>query len=222
MGVLIGPVGTTFSVEQPGSPAVSKDASGNLQIERTYLIHKDNIPAVIAAATPNTVDPDYTSAQFAGMRAEIASASTRYLTVTYREPDYSEEIESIGTVTRSADANPILEPLEKRLTNSTDIETAKADGIEGFMRSAPKYRYKKIKSGGAFGWTEEEIISGVGKVDNAPSGMTSPSENKWLMDEHTIREVGGLLEEEWGWQYNEEGWEVANPALYDVWTGSAS
>lgn len=222
MGVLIGPTVTDFSVEQPGSPVISKDSSGNIQVERVYLIHEDNLSAVVAAIDPTAVDFDYPTAAFAGLRSEYASPSTRYFRIIYREPDFAEEIESIGSVFRSADSNPILEPLEKVLTNSTDIETAKADGIEGFMRSAPKYRYKKIKTGGSFPWTEEAIISGVGKVDNAPTGMTSPSANKWLMDEHTIREVGALIEEEWGWQYNEEGWEVANPALYSVWTGSAS
>jgi len=222
MGVLIGPGDTTFFVEQPGSPAVSKDAAGNLQVERTYLVHKDYLSTLVATWGPADYDQDYTSTQFAGLRSEIASASTRYFTVIFREPEFGADIESIGTVTRSADANPILEPLEKRLTNSTDIEKAKASGIEGFMRSAPKYRYRKVKTLGSFGWTEDEIISGVGKVDNAPAGMVNPSEDKWLMDEHTIRESGALLEEEWGWQYNEEGWEVDNPALYDVWTGSAS
>lgn len=225
MGTIIGPTDEEFIVEQPDSPVVTRDRAGVYATKRIYLIHKNNVADILSATTLNQVDPLYTQCIFAGIKISFASPSTRLATITYEQPGYDEDTDSIGTVTRSASANPILEPLEKIL-DSQYLEAAKADGIDGALKPQPVYRYKKTKASSGYKWTEANIISGVGKVDDSPTGIEDPTPNKWLMNEHTLREVGDVVEEEWGWQYSEDEWETGSGTttyqIYDIWGGSAS
>jgi len=215
---VIGFTDTTKVIEQPESPEVDFDSAGNIATTRIYAIRREHVANYLAGISPTDSDPIYTDAKIRGIRVSSISSEFRMVSVRY-EPDswgYA-LIGPVGTTEQEADANALITPVDIVAPDSPGVEAIKADGLDGKLEPQPVYRYRKVKS--SFTWTEENIVSGVGKLDDAPAEMVSPSSGKWLMTEHSVQEAGGVVQEEWGWQFADNGW---NANLYTTWTGEAS
>lgn len=124
----------------------------------------------------------------------------------------------VGTIWYEADANPIEIPIERH-PNYTYSESQKYEdgryiplingnpkpGVESYMVPQPTFtRYEIVNS---FTFSEANIISAVG-TRNAPTGMTSPTANKWLKMRLGVRQTGNVYEKSETWQYASAGWDT--------------
>lgn len=124
----------------------------------------------------------------------------------------------VGTIWFEADANPVEMPIEQHpkygYSESQKYEdgryiplingTAKP-GVESYLVPQPTFtRYEILSS---FTFSEANIISSVG-TRCAPTGMTSPTSNKWLKMRLGIRQSGSVYEKSEMWQYASAGWDT--------------
>jgi hypothetical protein len=123
----------------------------------------------------------------------------------------------VGTIWFEADANPIEIPIEQH-PNYSSSESQKYEdgryiplingnakkGVESYLVPQPTFtRYEILNS---FTFSETNIISAVG-TRNAPTGMTSPTGNKWLKMRLSVRQTGNIYEKSETWQYASAGWD---------------
>lgn len=218
MGTVIGFSDNTKVIEQPNSPEVDFDTAGNIATTRIYAIKREYVASYLAGKTVSDTDPIWTDAKLRGIRVAALSPEMRLVSERYEPNSWGYSlIGPVGTEEQEADANPLITPVDIVAPDSPGVEAIKADGLDGKLEPQPVYRYRKVK--GSFTWSEENIVSGVGKIDNAPAEMDTPTAGKWLMNEHSVTETGGVVQEEWGWQFADNGW---NTNLYEVWAGAAS
>lgn len=221
MGTVIGPASTTWDLEAPNSPRIEVDRAGSVATERFFSMDRAHVHDFLNGLSFGTdADPIYGDAKLNAASVEANSPSIRTVTLRYEEESFGIWIIGPeGTEEREADANAMLTPVEQAVTDSTQVEQVRAEGFDKVWEPQPVGRYRKVK--GSFAWTEDNIKSGVGQIDNAPTvietGGATP--NKWLMTAHSVRQSGTNVQEEWEWQYAENGW---NTDLYAVWGGEAS
>jgi hypothetical protein len=129
----------------------------------------------------------------------------------------------VGTVTLEADANAIEVPIQQHPNyyGSDSYRDAEGvfhaflkagggapggtdnPGVESYMVPQPTFTRTEVLS--SFTFTEANIISAVG-TRNAPTGMTSPTADRWLKMRLSIRKSGNVVEKSESWQYASAGW----------------
>ena len=209
-GVLIPDAG----LEAPDSPSPEWQG-GVVAVTRRYYVPTSALAAFLTGLSTSDTDPIWTDAKLVGASVAMAGSTNRVKMVELRyEPDsWTFTITGpVGSVTREADANPMEVPVAKApgSPSESEIEAAIADGIEATLVPMPVYRRTEVKS--SFTWNESNIIGNVGKIDDSPEGMTSPTAGAWLQNEHRVTEQSGVVTETFGWQYNPTGWDTT---LYD-------
>jgi len=211
MAVFVG--GTVIpdaGLETPNSPEPEL-VGGLIAVTRRYWVPNSNLAAFLAGLSTADTDATWTDAKLvsAGVSQVGDTNAVKQVEIRYEPPEWSFTIIPEG-VTQEADANPIEVPYSQgpNSPSAGEIEAAAADGIEAVLVPMPIYR-RTEQSSGSFTWSQDNIIDNVGKIDNAPAGMTSPSAGRWLMTEHKVTERGGVISEQHGWQYNETGWDTA-------------
>ena len=213
MGVMVGGVNIPDAgIETPDSPELEWQG-GLIAVTRKYWVPRTYIKTYLEALVSGTADAVYTDALLNGVGVNYESPKVYRVELRYEPDNWSSSlIGPVGSVQRSADANPLEVPVAKSPNSPSDaeIEDAVKDGIEAVLVPMPVYRRMEVKS--SFTWTQANIIGSVAKIDNTPEGMTSPDSGKWLTTEHRVSEKGGVVEEEYGWQYNPTGWDTT---LYD-------
>ncbi len=134
-----------------------------------------------------------------------------------------------GTVTYEADANMIDIPIEQHPDFSSGsstyddagnlivpcINTELKPGVTSYQVPCPTFTRSEVLS--SFTFSEANIISAVG-TRNAPTGMTSPTANKWLKTRLSIRKNGNVVEKSETWQYAGPGSRVWDSDIYEATT----
>jgi hypothetical protein len=111
-----------------------------------------------------------------------------------------------GTVVHSSDSNVMEIPIEQHPDYSVTWEALKP-GVTSFISPQPTYRYEKSYAAGSVTFNEGTIISTVGKRV-APTGMTSPTTDKWLHVGRSISEQGDSVLIADVYQYAANGWDT--------------
>ncbi len=123
----------------------------------------------------------------------------------------------VGTIWFEADANPIEIPIQQHLNYESEhsyrddsgtfhafLSATDHPGVESFLMPQPTFTRYEILN--AFTFSEANIIAAVG-TRNSPTGMTSPTANKWLKTRFSIRQSGSVYEKAETWQYASAGWD---------------
>lgn len=124
----------------------------------------------------------------------------------------------VGTIIFEADANPIEIPIEQhpnfspgqsQYDDAGNIVTPYVNGLKPGVTSyqVPQPTFTRTEILSSFTFSEANIISNVGKR-NAPTGMTSPTANKWLKTRLSLRQSGNVVEKTESWQYAGNGWDT--------------
>ena len=126
-------------------------------------------------------------------------------TLTYVTEEELVNLRYGGTGTsKSSDSNAVELPIKRNPNWSISWEDSKP-GYESFIVPQPTYTYTQIVN--SFTFSESNIVDNVGTI-NSPTGMTSPSANKWLKTSKTVTPQGGKYQITETWQYNASGWDT--------------
>lgn len=188
------------------SPKVTRTESGDT-VERVFNLRRNRVKEVTDALTFGTADGEYTNAVLTSIQAAPIGALKSEVTLRY-EPAQgtAEAIPPVGTVVQEIDANPIDIPIGALGLSEDIVADKKFEGIEGVLSPQPIYRRTEILS--SFTFSETNAINNVGKIDNTPEGLTSPTSGKWLKVGFVVRSVGSKFEKSESWQYAENGWDT--------------
>ncbi len=209
--VEIGAALDTLGNEIDTSPEIERSDAGDT-IRRKYHVRKANLKAVTDALSYGTADATYTDAVLSSVTARPVDPSVMELTLVYAPASVNVEIlPPVGTVTQDVDANAIEIPISKSGISDGDIADNKRDGVEAYLSPQPIYRRTEIL--GSFTFNESNIIDDVGKIDDTPEGIVTPSVAKWLKVGLTVRTVGAKYEKVETWQYAENEWDTN---IYDT------
>jgi hypothetical protein len=130
-----------------------------------------------------------------------------------------------GTITFETDSNVIEIPIQQHpayyaadsyrdadgvfhaflFDNGSGPPATDHPGVESYLVPQPTFTRTEVLS--SFTFSEANIISAVG-TRNAPTGMTSPTANKWLKMRLSIRKSGNVVEKSESWQYASGGWDA--------------
>lgn len=196
--------GLNLKQQNSGSPEVERSVTGDI-VTRKFNILRSRVKAVTDAETYGTADGEYTDSVLTKMISRPVGATNAELTYTY-EP--SADAEVVGTVIQEIDSNPIDIPVgdAKEGLSAAVIAAKKKEGIEAILRPQPIYRRTEILA--SFTFSEANAINDVGKIDNTPAGLTSPTAGKWLKVGFVVRTAGAVVEQAETWQYAENGWDT--------------
>jgi len=126
-------------------------------------------------------------------------------TLTYVTEEELVNLRYGGTGTsKSSDSNAVELPIKRNPNWSISWEDSKP-GYESFIVPQPTYTYTQIVN--SFTFSESNIVDNVGTI-NSPTGMTSPSANKWLKTSKTVTPQGGKFQITETWQYASNGWDT--------------
>ena len=126
-------------------------------------------------------------------------------TLTYVTEEELVNLRYGGTGTsKASDSNGVELPIELNPNWSLSWESTKP-GVTSFIAPQPTYTYTQIVN--SFTFSESNIVENVGTLDS-PTGMTSPSANKWLKTSKTVTPQGGKYQITETWQYNASGWDT--------------
>jgi hypothetical protein len=134
----------------------------------------------------------------------------------------------VGTITFEADSNAIEVPIQQHPNiylsscyrdedgvyhaflspSAPGARDTAVDhpGVESYLVPQPTFTRTEVLS--SFTFTEANIISAVG-TRNAPTGMTSPTADKWLKMRLSLRKSGNVVEKAETWQYAAAGWDTS-------------
>jgi hypothetical protein len=205
--------GHTLAVKQklPGYPRKSRDEAGRWSLE--YMYNVTVADAYTQAPAHNSAPPSPENTDFPTLictGVEISPGNdplNAVMRVTYTTPGTSGPL-PVGTTLRSS-TTAMVERAIDEITSLTasQVENLKAKGRRTVPYFTVSYRRRSIDA--AFTWNQASIISGVG-ARSAPTGMTSPTANKWLKTERNLNELesAGDVEVEDVWMYDENGWDT--------------
>jgi hypothetical protein len=126
-------------------------------------------------------------------------------TLTYVTEEELVNLRYGGTGTsKASDSNGVELPIELNGNHSKSWETTKP-GVTSFIAPQPTYTYTQIVSN--FTFSESNIVENVGTIDS-PTGMSSPSANKWLKTSKTVTPQGDKYQITETWQYSASGWDT--------------
>jgi len=202
-------IGATLSAlaQADGSPVVTRTNTGDV-IERKYNLKRSSVKSITDALTFGTADSEYTNSFLSQIRSNPVGAQKAEITLIY-EPaniDRGELVPAVGTVIKEIDANAIEIPIGTTTISDSGIQERKKEGIESFLSPQPIYQRTEILS--AFTFNETNAINDVGKIDDSPNGLASPTADKWLKVGFVVRSVGDKFEKTERWQYASAGWDT--------------
>jgi len=166
------------------------------------------VKAVTDSLVFGTADGEYTNAVLTSITSRRVGSNEAEVTLTYA-PDTgtAETLPPVGTVVQEIDANPIELPISEAIgITSQEIAQKKKDGVEAFLSPQPIYRRVEVLA--SFTFNETNAIDDVGKIDNTPEGLVSPTSGKWLKVGFVVRSVGDKFEQTETWQYAANGWDT--------------
>ncbi len=208
-GILIPDAG----IETPNSPQPEWQG-GLTAVVRRYWVPNTYLKTFLDALSSADTDALWTSAVLVSVGVSQAGSTNavKEIEKRFEPPGWSFTILPVG-VTQEADANPVEVPVAKApgSPSAAEIEAVLKDGIEATLMPMPTYR-RTVVSSGSFTWSQANIIANVGKIDDTPEGMTSPTAGRWLQNEHKVTEHSSVVTEIFDWQYNLTGWDTT---LYD-------
>jgi hypothetical protein len=130
----------------------------------------------------------------------------------------------VGTVIQEADTNTIEIPIEQHPDFSagqsvydengvlvTPYVGALKPGVTSYLLASPTYTRTEIAA--SFTFSEANIVAAVG-TRSTPTGMTSPTANKWLKTRLGVRKTGSVVEKSETWQYAGPGTRVWDTDIY--------
>jgi hypothetical protein len=132
----------------------------------------------------------------------VAKVSLRFVTPSSYSINYGGSTEPV----KSADCAAQELPIEEHPDFSGLVG---AENVESFLTPSPTYEYSDVVN--SFTFSEANIISGVGKR-SAPTGMTSPTTDKWLKVSRRVSPEGEKFRVTDVWQYNPNG--IWNTTIY--------
>lgn len=189
------------------------DSYGNWTVTLTYAVLTSaaysEAPAR-ADAIPAPYSTDHPSLICVGsLIDDNPDGRTSTLEVTYATPTGFLLAPGSGAI-RSTRAAINEKLVDEELTTASEAEAAKALDRRVITRFTVEYSRRSVES--SFTWSEANVVSGVGKRQD-PTGMTSPTANRWLKVERAATELasGGDVELTETWQYDENGW---NTTIY--------
>lgn len=195
------------------SPSVKRNETGDV-VTRKFNLNKGRVKAVTDALVYGTADGEYTNAVLTEIASEPINANSAEITLVYAPVNATDEVlPPVGTVIQETDANAIDIPIGKADISDSLKDQNLKDGVEAFLSPQPIYRRIEILD--AFTFSEANAIDNVGKIDNTPEDLTSPSVGKWLKVGFVVRTVGSKFEQTETWQYAENGWDT------DIYTAIA-
>jgi hypothetical protein len=216
MATIIGGSLTAGWVEQPESGPQSKVEEGDeftrifvgvstLTMGSTIFIGTSTLATGITFGAADIVN---TQCFLRGVEFEpMESNDFRKMTLKFKPAqavDFLAPSPPTGTVTLSADANLIDEPISN---HPTLTEQQKADliaaGVESYAIPQPVFSREQVLN--TFLFSEANVISNVGKI-NLPTSMTSPTTNKWLKMSLVVQQTGVKFVKRESWQYSDTGW----------------
>lgn len=200
----------TTPAERPESPVITRSEAGDI-VSRTYSIKKSQVKTYTDGLSYGTADSEYSAAKLREMFVEGITGDTSLLRLVFKPNSFTyESLPPTGTVIQEIDANPIEIPISQNgEASAAQQENLRLQGVEAFLDPQPIYRRIEILS--SFTFSEANAIDNVGKIDNTPEGLTSPSAGKWLKTGLHVRQVGDKYEQTETWQYARNGW---NTDLY--------
>jgi len=206
--VSIGNSLTSFQ-ENDTSPQVTRN-SGGITVVRKGQLKTSEVQTYFGTLNFGIdTDADYTGSYLSEAAASPVSPSKSEVTLTYGPES---ETEAVGTVVQEIDANAIDIPIAKApALTSHEVDQNIKNGVEAYLSPQPIYR--RTETINAFTFSETNAVDDVGKIDNTPEGLTSPSAGKWLKVGFVVRSTGDNFEKVETWQYAENGWDTD---IYDA------
>ena len=216
--------GLTTALTTKNSPEIRETENGTEYVYRK--VQKKGVAIGIAFGTANP-DAGYTGTVLKGIN-HLATPGGGYETI---ELVYSDPVAGnvatppVGTVLYEADANAVERPIEQHPSFSAGASIYDVNGVlttgasttgtlvtpyvgglkygvTSYLVPAPTFTRTEILS--SFTFSEANIVAAVG-TRNAPTGMTSPTANKWLKTRLSIRKTGKVIEKSETWQSSEPG-----------------
>ena len=193
-------IGTDAATQTSRERTYTADGS----ILDTYTMPADLSDAFIATYTIGT--STIGTLKLAEIKESIskgtAKVSLRYVSRYSYSYNYGGSTEPVKSADCAAQELPIKE-------HPDASGLAGAANVEAFLTPAPTYEYSDVVS--SFTFSEANIISGVGKR-SAPTGMSSPTEDKWLKVSRRVSPEGEKFRVTDVWQYNPNG--IWNTTIY--------
>jgi len=204
---------------KPDSPRIEKTENGT-RVTRTYNVNYADAETAISGLSFGDADADFSEAKLRHINYQKDGPQNATLELVYIPPTWPSDpnvpaLPAVGTVTQGADANPIEIPIEQvdgitsQDVDENGVGVGEFAGITHKLEPQPVYRRGEVL--GSFTFSEANIIENVGKIDQTPAGMTSPTSGKWLKTGRGIQQVGDDFDKQESWQYASEGW---NTTLY--------
>ena len=103
------------------------------------------------------------------------------------------------------------------LYTSGEIATKKGNGAVSVGVGGVEYHYTIYLS--SFTWSEENLVALVGSTED-PTGMTDPTEGRWILAGRNIRDDGELIAKSEVWRYNRLGWDITATTTTTTTTGA--
>jgi len=201
MAMATAQLGNTFTTPELKKRIRRFDSSG-LSITEKWLCASGSAPWFIGDQHPTS-----TTLYLSEFETEECPPKD-IVTLVYRKKTWSggagRVVAIADTETLSADANAMEIPIEQHKDYSVTWKELKK-GVTSYISPQPAYTYEKVYS--TFTWSEENIISTVGQIV-APTGMTSPTANKWLHSGRSITEQGTSIVVRDSFQHASNGWDT--------------
>lgn len=197
---------TAGETETDNSPRVRREDLGDF-VEREINIDKASFKAASDLLTIGASDSTYANAKLKSVAFEPLPGTAGIATLFFEPESLSF---AVGTVIKEIDSNAIEVPIRRNIVaNDAEKDAALVLGQEAFLSPQPVYIRTEIIS--AFTFNEASAIDDVGKIDNTPDGLATPTAGKWLKTSNVVRSTGDNFELRESWQYASEGW---NTDLY--------
>ncbi len=199
----VGNDGSTLVI-QPGFPIKRQTPDAKWEIEFLYWTAKDGAEALLPSPGAASTEAGHTGLLLQDVEIFPSEDPTAvFVRLIYRDPDVI--LRQVGTTIRESEAAIQEVPIEHK-TGLTDPEkaTLKAAGVKSFI--VPSVTYSRTTFSSSFTFTEANLVDGVGLIDNAPTGMTAPTANRWLKTALTVRKAGSDVEVRNTWMYDTNGW----------------
>lgn len=179
------------------------DSSGR-RITEVYRCAKDNVSWIPAFGTSHPIHTALVLVDWdIDEHKEFSIVVLQYRLATWQAGG-GVTTPPADTEIKSADGNAIEIPIEQNPNYDTGWATSKA-GVTSYLSPQPVYTYEKVYA--SFVWSEANIIGTVG-TRQAPTGMTSPTANKWLHAGRQIVEQGESVIVRDTYQYAANGWDT--------------
>lgn len=222
----IGWSGTTLQ-EIPGSPFIRRTDDGPEVTETFNVNYADAETAITARGIAFGADcpvntPTYAAAKLDEITINKIGPKNGRVSYIYRMPEASGSTPAVGTIIKEADSNAIEIPIGlhpnasgTNYNSQEKIGVADWEGIEAYL--SPQPVYSRTETIASFTFSEANVIENVARrftgAQMNTAGLSSATDNRWLLMQLSIKTSGSRFEKIQRWQYADNGW---NTDLYDA------